>query len=328
MNPSPFDKGSSFEKFNYALRPAKNMQRKMLCEALARLSRIARLASYRYVGFGAIGFHDFCIFHQRLGIVDMTSIEGNPDETTQHRIQKNKPYSCIKMKWGMSYVVLPTLPWSRRTILWLDYEHALDAPKLGDVSLACTRLRSGSAIIVTVPADPGEVDTKGNTAERRLQELRSNVGKKNLPPDVKGSHLAKWGLATVLRRIIANRIERTLSERNAVLEESQKLRFDQLFHFHYADGKQMMSMGGLILDTRDREKLSPKHFIDLSFYRPDENAYLIENPLLTWREIKLLDERLPRSAPAVRHPKWIPEIERQRYGRVYRYFPSYSEVEN
>ena len=99
--------GSSFEKFNYALRPAKNMERKMFCEALARLSRISSLASYRYIGFGALGFHDFCLFHQRLGINDMVSIEGNL--AAQDRIAKNKPYSCIKMKWGMSHEVLPTL---------------------------------------------------------------------------------------------------------------------------------------------------------------------------------------------------------------------------
>ena len=43
MDASPFQDGSSFEKFNYALRPAKNMQRKMLCESLARLSRVSGL---------------------------------------------------------------------------------------------------------------------------------------------------------------------------------------------------------------------------------------------------------------------------------------------
>jgi hypothetical protein len=328
VNGNPFEGGSSFEKFDYALRPAKNMQRKMLCEALARLSRIAGLASYRYIGFGAIGFHDFCLFHQRLGIHDMKSIEGNPDVTKQIRIQKNKPYSCIKMKWGMSHVVLPTLNWSKRTILWLDYEHPIDDAKLTDITLASGSLRSGSAVIVTLPAEPLPADTKAGMGERRLADLRDKVGKNNVPADVKGSDLAKWGLATVLRRIVANRIERTLSDRNAVLEEPRKLRFDQLFHFHYADGKQMMSVGGLIVDGRDRAKLAPKHFNDLSFYRDGSDPYLIQSPLLTWREIKLLDEKLPRSAPNVVRPAWIPEDERKKYAKVYRYFPSFSEVEN
>jgi len=328
VSDSALEQGSSFEKFNYALRPAKNMQRKMLCEALARLSRVASLTTYRYIGFGAIGFHDFCMFHQRLGILDMTSIEGNPNPNTQHRIGKNKPYSCIKMKWGMSHAVLPELKWTKRTILWLDYEHPLDAAKLADLALASSSVRSGSALIVTLPADPGPVDAKVNMGKKRLADLRSQVGKKNLPLDIKGSDLAKWGLATVLRRIVVNQIQKTLSDRNAVLDSHRKLQFDQLFHFHYADGKPMMSMGGLIVNGSDRVKLAPKHFADLTFYRPEADAYLLENPLLTLREIKLLDEKLPRSAPEVDWPSWIPELERQRYGKVYRYFPSFSEVEN
>jgi hypothetical protein len=326
VNGNAFEGGSSFEKFNYALRPAKNMQRKMLCEALARLSRIAGLASYRYIGFGALGFHDFCLFHQRLGIVDMTSIEGNP--AAQLRIGRNKPYSCIKMKWGMSHEVLPTLKWSKRTILWLDYEHPIDDTKLGDIALASSSLRSGSALIVTLPADPGPVDSTVDTGKRRLEELRSRVGKDNLPADVKGTDLSGWGMAAVLRRIVVNQILRTLTDRSAVLEAPHKLQFEQLFHFHYADGKKMMSVGGLILDGQDRTKLASKHFKDLSFYQPEAQPYLIESPLLTLREIKLLDEKLPRSAPDVVRPKWIPETERKKYGKVYRYFPSFSEVEN
>jgi hypothetical protein len=326
VSDNPFEAGSSFEKFNYALRPAKNMRRKMLCEALARLSRITGLAKYRYIGFGAIGFHDFCMFHQRLGISDMTSIEGNTAQ--RERVGKNKPYSCIKMKWGFSYDVLPTLTWSKRTILWLDYEHPIGTDKLGDIALASSQLRSGSALIITLPADPGRPDTSVDMHKKRLADLRAKVGKADLPSDVKGSELSSWGLARVLRRIVVNKIQKTLSDRNAALEESKKLRFDQLFHFHYADGKQMMSVGGLFLNSTDRAKLGPKHFKDLSFYCPDSEPYLIENPILTWREVKLLDEKLPRSAPAVVRLSWIPESERKKYAKVYRYFPSFSEVEN
>ena len=244
------------------------------------------------------------------------------------RIGRNKPYSCIKMKWGMSHDILPTLKWSKRTILWLDYEHPIDDAKLRDIAIASGSLRSGSALIVTLPADPGPVDTKIDMNKQRLDDLRNRVGRANLPADVKGSDLSKWGLATVLRRIVVNQIEATLSDRSAALEGPWRFQFDQLFHFHYADGKQMMTVGGLIVDGNDISKLAPKHFKDLTFYRPDAAEYLIESPLLTSREIKLLDEKLPRSAPDVARPTWIPEAERKKYAKVYRYFPSFSEVEN
>jgi len=317
-------KASSFEKFDYALRPAKNMERKMFCETLGRLSRVAPLSSYRYVGFGAIGFHDFCLFHQRLGIRDMCSIEENTD--AKKRVSFNIPYSCIKMRWGESHDVLPTLPWTKRTIIWLDYDKPLNSRKLEDIALVSGILRSGSALIVTVPADPGEVDANADMAEKRLSDLRSRVGK-NIPTGVTGKDLVQWGMATVCRRIIVDQIEKTLNDRSAPLEEGKKLRYNQLFNFHYADRTKMLSVGGLIVNARDKASLGPKHFKDLDYFRPEAEPYLIETPILTLREIRYLDERLPRLAPDVRHPKWIPEIERKRYGKVYRYFPSFSEVE-
>ena len=139
----------SFEKIDYALRPAKNIERKMMCEALNRLARIAPLVTYRYVGFGSIGFYDFALFHQRLGITDMLSIEGCTD--AQRRVEFNKPYSCIALQWGMSNEVLPALRWTKRAVIWLDYDGVLDANALDDITTITSRARSGTALIVTVP---------------------------------------------------------------------------------------------------------------------------------------------------------------------------------
>ena len=315
---------SSFEKFNYALRPAKNIERKMFCEAFGRLPRIAPLSSYQYIGFGAIGFHDFCLFHQRLGIHRMLSIEGN--EAAKDRITHNIPYSCIQMRWGLSHEVLPTLAWGERCILWLDYERPLHTRHLSDIALVCNALVSGSVLIVTVPADPGNVDAD-NIAQKRLDLLRSRVGRDRVSSSLDGNSLAKWGMARALREIIFNEIQTTLTDRNSPLEPKAKVAFIQLFNFHYADGSKMLSVGGLLLNQEDRSRLGEQHFQDLDFYRPSIDPYLIESPILTWREIKLLDERLPASAPDVPEPNWIPEQERKRYGKVYRYYPAYSEVE-
>ena len=316
---------SSFEKFNYALRPAKNIERKMLCEAFGRLPRIAPLHSYRYVGFGAIGFHDFCLFHQRLGISDMVSIEGN--EGARDRIINNIPYSCIQMQWGMSHQVLPLLEWTKRTILWLDYERPLDAQKLEDIAFAATNVVSGSIVIITVPVDPGKVNSDENTGDKRLSDLRSRVGRGHVPQNLDGKSLSKWGMAKAVHAIIVNQLKKTLSDRNAPREEHDRVKFFQLFNFNYADGTNMLTVGGIFLNTEDASHLSDLHFKDLAFYRPVDDAYLIDTPLLTQREIHALDATLPHSAPGVPEPAWIPESERLKYGRVYRYFPAFSEVE-
>lgn len=317
----------TFESFNYGLRFAKNVERKMICETMARLSRIAALKSYCYIGLGAIGFHDFVLIHQRLGIKKMTSIEGYL--AAQDRVEFNRPYSCIKMRWGLSYNVLPTFKWSRRAIVWLDYDKPLDARMLGDVTVAVSSMKSGSVLIVTVAADPGDVENVENVAQRRMELLRSRVGQANIRADVKGGDLAKWGLARVCRDIIHDRIEKTLRDRNGPIQPQSRINYEQLFHFQYADGVKMVTIGGLFSDSRDAQKLNSKHFSDLDFIRTAVaiEPYRIESPVLTLREIRYLDERLPRLAQSAMHPKWLPESDRRKYAKIYRYFPSFSEVD-
>lgn len=65
----------SYRIINYALRPAKAIERRMLCAALAGLHRFQRIEDYRYIGFGSIYFSDFQLLHRELGISDMLSIE-------------------------------------------------------------------------------------------------------------------------------------------------------------------------------------------------------------------------------------------------------------
>jgi hypothetical protein len=256
----------------------------------------------------------------------MTSIEGNID--AKERIANNIPYSCISMKWGLSHAIVPTLDWSKRSIVWLDYEQALHLKQLEDVSTTCANLQSGSAIVITIPVDPGEIETNTNMAEKRLSDLRARVGAKNMPNGVEGKDLAKWGLAKVSRQIIVNVIESTITDRNAPLEVAERFKFVQIFYFHYADGVKMMTVGGLLLNSSDAEKLDAQHYVDLDYYKPADDAYRIDSPILTWREIKILDSKLPLSAPDVPEPSWIPETERKKYGKIYRFFPNYSEIEN
>lgn len=318
-------KQPSFEKFNYSLRPAKNIERKMLCEAMSRLSRIAPLPAYRYIGFGSIGFVDFTLFHQRLGVREMVSIEAN--DRAKPRANFNRPYSCIQMKSGFSHEVLPKMKWSKRSIIWLDYDSPISANVISDVATVASVVKSGSLLVITLDADPKEIDTDKNTAEERLKDLRLRVGKDLVPSSVTGRNLAGWGTARVTRAIIDNYIRKVLSDRNAPLNADSRISYEQLFNFHYADGARMLTVGGIFLDPSDHWKISAEHFADLEFIKTAEEPYIIEAPVLTLREIRYLDERLPRAAPEVPHPTWLPEVERKKYGKVYRYFPAFSEVE-
>lgn len=100
-----------------------------------------------------------------------------------------------------------------------------------------------------------------------------------------------------------------------------------MFNFHYEDGAKMLTVGGYFVDDQDLQKLPADSFVDLDFIRLDKEPYLIDVPVLTWREASHLDTRLPRSAPDVAKPSWLPPEDRQKYGKLYRYFPTYLEAE-
>lgn len=310
----------SFEKINYSFRPAKHAQRKMLCEALQRLGRLAPPISYRYVGFGSVAFHDFSLFHQRLGISDMVSIER--DERAKKRLAFNRPYSCIRIKWGWSYDVLPEMSWEKRAIVWLDYEHPLSSRMLGDVALLSSTLRSGSMLLITVPVDP---DDGGDGPRERLADLVSRMGEERVPQGIRGTALSGWGTAQVSRDIIDDEIRRTLIDRNDALPTFERVRYRQLFNFQYADGKRMLTVGGLLCNDADIQQLG-LGFDGLDFIRTAKKPYRIEAPILTLRELRFLDSKLPASSGGPL-PDWLPIKERQRYSKLYRHFPSFGVVE-
>src|SRR5690349_17029565 len=87
---------ASYEKFNYLLRPAKQVERKLIIDCMLRLGRAGyHITDYRYVGFGSPYYADFVIFHKYLGIEDMVCIEGSPIE---NRMKFNKPYPFINLE--------------------------------------------------------------------------------------------------------------------------------------------------------------------------------------------------------------------------------------
>lgn len=212
---------NSSRPVNYSLRPAKNIERKMMVEALSRIGTVAPLSSYRYVGMGSEFFNDFSLFHQYLGIKSMVSIERD-----LHRISRcnfNKPYQCIEVKHGKSSEVLPVLQWQERNVVWLDYTGRLESSSLSDLEFLVSQVVSGSVVIWSVNADPwdecdDETQSQISHSElprHRLKMLKRDVGEKRVRAELKGNTLAQWGLAKEYHRIILQEIERTLNDRNA-----------------------------------------------------------------------------------------------------------------
>jgi hypothetical protein len=308
----------SYREVNFNLRAAKSIERKMIAETLLRLDRLVPLNSYRYVGFGSIFFADFLIFHRTLGITSMLSIEA--DATHEERFRFNLPLGCVDLDFRHSNRALPTLDWSEHAIVWLDYDSQLDIPVLADIEAVTSQARSWSVLIATVNAHPPEIGS-------RLKQLTSNVSSERVPVDVTtDADLGGWRLAKVSRRIINAAIETALADRNGPLGDSDKIRFRQLFNFHYADGPKMLTVGGIFYRATEAASLDRCSFGELTQVVEGDEPINVTVPVLTTREVLHLAAQLPGGEDNLSSPG-IPEADVGRFARMYRYYPLFIDID-
>lgn len=314
----------SGDKIDYNLRPAKQIERKMMCEAFRRLSPFQQVELYRYIGFGSFYFADFSLIHRSLGIKDLHSLE--LQSWKKPRFVFNRPFGCVNLKFGHSNTLLRQFSWNnRRTILWLDYDDPLDESCFEDISFFCNNATSGSLLVITVDA---QTESDPDTLEREFEDFRERVTDDRMPFGVTANDLVEWGTATLSRRIISNEIASVIDARNGVLDESQHFIFKQLFNFHYKDTARMLTVGGILYNKPEQKLFEKCNFNSrsLRFLRSGASPYRIDLPRLTYREIRNLNAQLPCESRRLR-AKGVRREELRKYARVYRWFPSFAEVE-
>jgi hypothetical protein len=276
--------------FNYALRPNKNVERKIIFDALRALTPAFPFSAYRYIGFGSLWFVDFILAHRELGIEEMISIERDPDR--RRRAEFNQPFGTIKIEEGESAVVLPMLDLARKpAVVWLDYESRI-GEVLEELAIACARLPSGSVLIATVNASKDPVTAATEAERQKLQEeaFKAEVGQlapAQFPDDF--FHVSQY--RKNLGVTLVSHLER------ATRKSGRDERFIPLFHFAYKDGAQMVTVGGMIANGVDRARLAA---IDLRRVQPFATGAaqeVIDIPTLTTREKLAIDRLLPRTEP-------------------------------
>lgn len=293
-------------KYSYALRPRKQIQRLLIADACQRLRAVAPLEHYEYVGFGGFEFVDFDLFRRRLGISRMVSYEKDP---VPDRYEFNRPFAGIELKFGSASQYLPFLDKATLRIVWLDYLQRLDAEALQDASTAASRLAPGSLLLLSINAVPGR------PSDTRRDQLVNDVGEERIPNGVDDETLAKWGLAEVQRRILLGAISDALTARG------EGAVFEQLFHFHYADGAQMLTVGGMIVTLGSRQAFEAAKFDQLDQVSRDAAPILISAPALTTKEALHLNRQLPLAAGDLLECPGLDAEDMAGYQQFYRWYP-------
>ena len=304
----------SYLKVNYALRPAKQVERRMLIDALQVLGFAGfPIRDFQYTGLGSLWFIDFMLVHKMLGIQRMLSVE--QDAGIVRRVEYNQPFRCVQTRMAASKSVIPDLSRELKHILWLDYDRRLQLGHLEDARLAAASLTPASILIITVDIEP-----PGETLQKNYQYFRDIAGD-FWDPKFRVEQFGRDGLASVSTALLHRAMLSGLAARPG-------LRFLPLFKFIYADGHRMLTVGGMIGGRNESRRLNGSGLRDCVYVRRslDDDPFEILVPPLTRRERLHLDQNMPC-------PKdWAPDAFPldpefiKKYRDIYRFFPGYEEL--
>lgn len=312
----------------YSLRPAKQVERRILVDALQLLAETGfPVRDYRYTGMGSIHFVDFAMFHRYLGIQSMLSVELSAK--VERRAKFNAPYrNAVRVETGKPIGdFISTLPKSCPHVLWLDYDNVLSDYMLRDISLAVTELPDGSILLITVDTEPpgrptsGTKHTRYNYDARLCREYFESIARDYSTPNSGDGDFEYSKLPPVNVRAIRGAI-------GVGAPEASRREFQPLFNFLYADGHRMLTLGGMLVDSKQRRKLRGSRLLKAEYIRTsfDQPPFRIAVPCLTRKEQMYLDENMPHEAGWRPADFELPADVVADYARIYRFFPTYAEL--
>lgn len=304
----------SFHKVSYDLRPAKQIERRMLIDACQKLSLAGfPISDYQYTGMGSIYFVDFILFHKLLGIDKLVSVEISTSITK--RLKFNKPFQQVEIQVCPIGDVIPQLSRDRRHILWLDYDGVICSEYLTDVVLAGTYLTTGSILLITVDVEPPGGESPADWRDYFITEAGDYLGTGKGAKDFTRTNLTEKNISILNRAIM----------RGLVGREAE---FIPLFNFAYADGHRMLTLGGMIGTEQERRQVHSSSLVKTPFYRPSFGTapYEIHVPRLTRKERLYLDGYMPCNEKWKPKDFELPPDAVLAYREIYRFFPAYAEL--
>lgn len=353
---------SSADEVNFSVRTNKNVERKLIFDAVSVLESELPVRGYKYIGLGSIWFIDFILAHKKFTIDEMLSMED--DTKTYLRAVFNKPFNCICVDDRITTSALPEVDLNGPPVLsWLDYDSDLTGPFFDDFQLLCRRAPVGSILIATVNAHPNNyldprsgpkatlsdirriVDGQSTASdkinaikarfeetqtklERRYTGLKNAIDDELIPFDVEADDLTRESTPEVIAKIMFNAIDGYVSDRPG------GIRLRRIFNFKYSDNAPMVTIGGVLSDSVTDDRIDSSGVMDMSFIPQFGEQVEIDLPNLTLQEKNAIDSLLPKcdgdqlTTDEIEDEVGIhlEQSEVESYRRFYRQYPTYGEV--
>lgn len=302
----------SGRKINYSVRPAKCVERKIICELLSKIKTNVPIHQYRYIGFGSYYFTDFILFHNQLNIDKMVSIE-HSQKTERYNF--NKPYNCIEMMFCDSSDALNRqLDFSddNPDFIWLDYDDAFNRDMLVDLITASQKVRIGSVLFISFNTSifPGNVDEK-------LPILREEFNQ--YVPPIRERNICKESLPSIIYEIINNAVQKAISSRKT----AEDISATSIFFIKYQDGAPMLTLGYYF--HNESEELDITNIEALPGVTKEIVPVNLKIPCLTKSEIHEINKLLPGTTLediCNRFP-FFEKGDIEKYIKLYKFYPNY-----
>lgn len=318
----------------YHLRPNKNIDRQLFLQSLIGLNQLYNISTYKYTGFGSYLFDDFKLLHETLNITNMVSLE--KDKTEFLRAEFNVPYNCIEIVNSSSseYLTELFIEDDSHNIFWLDYVSPDElGMQLADFASLINVLNPNDIVRITLNANPGSLEKSKDpdkVQSLRMEILKERVQERYLPLNLKPKHMTKKEYPKVLLEII-KAISLDILEDNQPYSPNFLM---PLFTSVYADGQQMLTFTGIVLDSHDKESeikevLRNYPHNNFSWNQPCS----IEIPALSAKEVGQLNKYLPNEDAQQNIIDKFPFIFNDKSGKAvesyinfYKYYPNYFQV--
>lgn len=316
----------------YHLRQNKAIERNLFIDLLSRVGRHFNISEYRYIGFGGPFLEDFKHLHSALRISDMVSLE--MDGNVYRRQIFNKPIACINLREESSSDFLNSYNFEseENLIVWLDYATTQTGVQLTEVQQLIEKLGHGDVFKVTLNASPvalGHENAGTEKTAKRAETAKAILGDYG-PAKIGASDVTTKNYPSLLLKALVNAVKHGLMG-------DSKLVMQPLSSFIYADGQQMLTFCGVLINPLEKDNfLKNTRLHSWAFYNDCSKApNSISVPVLSMKERVHIEAMLPganaeeiidQMSYFVGQDKRAAKSEMENFISFYRMFPWYSRV--
>lgn len=313
---------------NYQFRINKSVDRLLFIELLKRIDSLTNIkfCDYNYYSLGGPFMEDFRLMYQNFPDMNFVCIEN--DAETQKRQKFHRPCKNISFYNGLISDYLTSYEPTGKDIFWLDFT-SFKISDLKTFQEVLSKIEKNGIIKITLNVEsPFKKISDDKKRTLAIDEFKEQF-REYLPISVNASSFRQanfYELAQEMLRIAAQGIL-----------ISSNLTFQILSSFWYADGAAILTLTGVVVETKDRKKI----INSIKGWKHEntnwDSPHKINVPGLTLKERLTVEQLLPTKTMSVKAlvkrlgyeiGNGLEDSEEQlkQYAEFYRFYPLFSKI--